>query len=159
MSESEDDNLPEPSGEPRDRGEPITIEDFERELSERHLEEQVQRAEVTAIDPRRTPEMTNTDKALLVKFETVSGWSATDLLPLTERFDRDHSDLACLIQFTDAEPNNLATLRHTQVPFRDGEVQYAVMRDVLAAEDESVGDGWDVEKRLNKATRFLNDQP
>lgn len=130
---------------------PIDIGDFEAQLSEKRLEEQVQQAEIIDVEARETPEADHTDAALVVEYETVSGFRATDWLPMPDRYDTQMSDLAAVIEFTDSDTGDLTTLEGKRLPFRDGEPLYGVIRDVLAQEEAAVGD-WGYEKRLEKAS-------
>lgn len=134
----------------------LTLEDVERDLSEKRLEATNLQAEVTDLDPV-TKAVGHTDErpGVMVSYETVAGSSAADWLPVPDEYDHERSDLATLLDFTGADPNDLDSLKGQRVPFEEGRVRYDAMRQVLDSAAAANYD-WDAEKRREKAQELLD---
>jgi hypothetical protein len=146
--------MTEPSDEDEEAVELMEQSAFEQKLSEKRLEEKVQMAEVVGADPRRV-KRGEPEEVLVVVYETVSGERIEDWLPMPERYHPAHSDIACLFEFTGANPASLNSLEGARVPFKRDEIRYATMRQVLEQQQAAESD-WDMKKRLEKASDLID---
>lgn len=128
-----------------------SLEGFEKELSEKHLEEQVQKAEVGDVQLHPSDD----EDGLIVTFTTVSGHEESEYLPMPDVYHPAHSDLVCLVEFVGGNPGDLNSLEGQRVPFRNGNVLWANMREVLELE-QSAANEWDHQKRMEKVADRLN---